>query len=221
MNDRLPTWLLPTSTDSHNVISSRELEGGRSRSSSPDGQQIDLSGLDHARASRTAPLASNSATPTNETSGQHSSISSASAALCLSSGSKLQARLATVGSMEYAQTWRLKATPLGLQYWAHTASARPTSGSDCSGWPTPMANNATKDCNRYRPDRQNGIGAIASIAGWATPTTRDHKNTGDLTTYIFGSPTGRIRTDSTSTQAFLAAGENTSGETLGTGKKAR
>lgn len=73
-----------------------------------------------------------------------------------------------------------------------------------TGWPTPMANNATKDCNRFRADRQNGLGAIASLAGWATPTVRDHKNTGDLETYIFGSPTGRIRDDSTSTQAFLA-----------------
>lgn len=78
---------------------------------------------------------------------------------------------------------------------------------DCSqlaGWPTPMANNATKDCNRFREDRQNGLGAIASLSGWATPTTRDHKNTGNLETYIFGSPTGRVRDDSTSTQAYLA-----------------
>jgi DNA (cytosine-5)-methyltransferase 1 len=59
------------------------------------------------------------------------------------------------------------------------------------------ANNATKDCNRFREDRQNGLGAISSLTGWATPTTRDHKNTGDLETYIYGSPTGRVRDDST------------------------
>jgi len=74
-----------------------------------------------------------------------------------------------------------------------------------SAWPTPMANNATKDCNRFRPDFQNGLGAIASLSSWATPTTRDHKNTGNLENYIYGSKTGRIREDSTSTQAWLAS----------------
>ena len=44
-----------------------------------------------------------------------------------------------------------------------------------SGWPTPMANNATKDCNRFREDHQNGLGAISSIAGWPTPAMTDHK----------------------------------------------
>ena len=73
-----------------------------------------------------------------------------------------------------------------------------------AGWPTPMATDATKACNRFREDRQNGLGAMSSTAGWATPTTRDHKNTGDLETYIYGSPTGRIRDDSTSTQAWMA-----------------
>ena len=39
-----------------------------------------------------------------------------------------------------------------------------------TGWPTPLANNGTKDCNRFREDRQNGLGAIASLtSGWPTP----------------------------------------------------
>jgi len=76
--------------------------------------------------------------------------------------------------------------------------------AEITGWPTPMATDATKACNRFREDHQNGLGAVASITGWATPTTRDHKNTGDLETYIYGSQTGRIREDSTSTQAWMA-----------------
>jgi hypothetical protein len=64
-----------------------------------------------------------------------------------------------------------------------------------------------KACNRYRPDRQNGLGAIVSIteatqATWATPTTRDHKNTGDLTNYIKGRKDGKSRLDQLSTQAW-------------------
>jgi len=73
------------------------------------------------------------------------------------------------------------------------------------GWPTPMANNASKDCNRMREGKQNGLGAVASVSGWATPATRGGKNTGDLENYIFGNAKGRIRTDSVSTQAFLSS----------------
>lgn len=47
-----------------------------------------------------------------------------------------------------------------------------------ASWPTPLASNGSKDCNRYRPNNQNGLGAIASLAVWPTPTTRDHK--GDI-----------------------------------------
>jgi hypothetical protein len=87
-----------------------------------------------------------------------------------------------------------------------------------TGWPTPMANNATKDCNRFREDRQNGLGAISSLTGWATPTTRDHKNTGDLETYIYGSPTGRVRDDSTSTQAWMAGHHDSPARLMATGE---
>jgi len=72
-----------------------------------------------------------------------------------------------------------------------------------ASWPTPTANNANKDCNRFREDFQNGLGAMVSLTAWATPTTRDHKNTGNLENYIYNSPTGRIREDSTSTQAWM------------------
>lgn len=116
--------------------------------------------------------------------------------------------LSGLGSTIYSGVWKLHVTPAGRSIFRLRVSAQRTSdsapSSERSGWPTPMANNATKDCNRFREDRQNGLGAIASLSGWATPTTRDHKNTGNLETYIFGSPTGRVRDDSTSTQAYLA-----------------
>jgi hypothetical protein len=44
-----------------------------------------------------------------------------------------------------------------------------------AGWPTPMATDATKACNRFREDHQNGLGAVASITGWPTPAQTDHK----------------------------------------------
>ena len=43
------------------------------------------------------------------------------------------------GSMEYEQTWRRRATPSGLMFWEHTASAPRISASELTGWPSPMA----------------------------------------------------------------------------------
>jgi hypothetical protein len=71
-------------------------------------------------------------------------------------------------------------------------------------WPTPMQTDGSKACNRYQENYQNGLGAMAStVDSWATPTARDYKCTGNMENYIFGSPTGRIRTDSVPTQAYL------------------
>ena len=101
---------------------------------------------------------------------------------------------------------------------AHAMSLHHTAQT-VTGWPTPMANNANKDCNRFREDNQNGLGEVASLVGWATPTSRDEKNTGDLENYIFGSPTGRIRDDSTSTQAFPVIGSISTSSPAGTEKR--
>ncbi len=43
------------------------------------------------------------------------------------------------GSIVFVQTWRERVTPSGFRYSAHTARARTTSDSECSGWPTPTA----------------------------------------------------------------------------------
>lgn len=48
-----------------------------------------------------------------------------------------------------------------------------TDAAERAGWPTPMANNASKDCNRFREDRQNGLGAVAGLSGWPTPKSCD------------------------------------------------
>lgn len=59
-----------------------------------------------------------------------------------------------------------------------------------AAWPTPMAMDATKACNRFREDRQNGLGAMSSTAGWPTPAQTDHKG---------GYEGGRIRNGKLST----------------------
>ena len=152
-----------------NAISSRVSAAGRTRSNSPAGQQLDLFGPEAVPASPSRRRARVSAPPMSATSGQSSSVSSRSAALTKSLASRCQKLSAKVGSMEYVQTWKPRATPAGLLYWEHTARARQTSDSDYTGWPTPMFMDGSKACNRYRPDFQNGLGAVASLTGWPTP----------------------------------------------------
>jgi len=75
--------------------------------------------------------------------------------------------------MEYVQTWKLKTTPAGRSYWAHTASARPTNASAYTGWPTTKA----KDGREWSPNSKpgnasgHGLGAVAQLAPWPTPNT--------------------------------------------------
>jgi len=113
-----------------------------------------------------------------ETYGLLSFGSSASAALQSSLASRLALRFGTGGSMEYAETWKLKATLLGRQYWEHTASGRRTSGNGCTGWPT--RNVPSRGCEADKSHRPNSGGidlqSTAKLAGWATASARDWRD---------------------------------------------
>ena len=50
-----------------------------------------------------------------------------------------------------------------------------TDAARLAGWSTPVASDGAKSCNRFRPGKQNGLGAVASLVGWPTPTATDHK----------------------------------------------
>ena len=176
-----------TFDDLPGAISLQELADGITLSGSPDGQQIGQSGRGVARANRTRLPGNKKATRTNVTSGPSSSGSSASVDLTRSLVNRLKERFATGGSMEYRQTWKEKVTPLGIVYWAHTASGHPTSDSGCTGWPTPVAQHANgtpEDFLRRKREsveRGNSMGItlsdlnmVAQLAGWPTPMSRDH-----------------------------------------------
>ena len=156
-----------------NAIGSAEFWAGPSPSNSPDGPQTDLFGQEAAHASPSAPQAKEKPKRTPVTYGRRGFASSASAALSASLGSRLQERLDGAGSMEYAQTWKRKVTPSGRQYWEHIASARRTSGSVSTGWPTPMASKLTP---QTREDFTPNLAAVAQLAGWPTATARDWKD---------------------------------------------
>jgi len=138
-----------------------------------DGLLTVLFGQEAAPASHSARQAKDSPKRTNGTSGLSSLTSSASAALSMSLGSRLQARLATVGSMEYRQTWKQKATPAGRPYWAHIPSNRPINAKDCTGWPTPdtcAGGTGPSQKNRH------GMRLQDAVLGWTTPNARDYKD---------------------------------------------
>ncbi len=93
--------------------------------------------------------------------------SSKSAALTQSLVNRLKERLGTGGSMIYKQSWKEKATPSGIVYWAHTASTPRIKDKDCSGWPTPLASDKRGSAGKSKKELPN----IAKLAGWVTPKT--------------------------------------------------
>lgn len=179
--------------DSLNVTSLPVSEAGAKRYGSRDGRKIGLSGQALAPASLSAAPESNEVKKTSAISGPNSSDSSRRVDLSPFLANRLKERLASVGSMEYSQTWKERITPRGRRYWAHTASVRRTCDKDCTGWPTPQAFDAQNE-GKPRPLRYKGnapsekgntrnpgtpgsyrgdLKDYAGLAGWATPKSSD------------------------------------------------
>ena len=92
-----------------------------------------LDGLDTSSVS----IVNTPITPTDATCGPNSGASSATAALQSCLASRLAAAMDLSGSPEYELVWRESAMPLGPPICRLRASARRTSDSGCSGWPSP------------------------------------------------------------------------------------
>lgn len=134
--------------------------------------------------SPSAPQASGGS-QTSGTSGPTGSSSSTSAALQQSLESRLRALTASRGSTMYRLTWKERATPSGRLICALRASVPRTSGKGStlprSGWPTTTT---TKDsassgamCAKTATHNPGmTLTDAARLAGWATTTTRDHKD---------------------------------------------
>lgn len=142
------------------------------------GPQTGLFGQDLAHASPSRWRVSEKLKLIAATSGQRCSGSSESATLQLFLASRCQELLASVGSMEYSQTWKEKVTPAGRSYWAHTASGHRTSGKGYTGWPTAQVHddkrrgNTEADCHHFPHDLSNA----AELAGFPTPAARDFRD---------------------------------------------
>jgi hypothetical protein len=130
-----------TLKDLSSVTSLPELAGGPWLSDLLDGLMTAKRGLDRARASRSARQGSKKALPMPDIYGLSGSGSLNSLVLSQFLGSRLRALVN--GSTLFRETWKIKATPSGRQFWAHTASGRRTSGRESTTlepWSSPRSN---------------------------------------------------------------------------------
>ena len=103
----------------------------------------------------------------------------------------LKNRLSGYVSPEYALTWKCWAMPSGPPICALRASARRTSGSGSTGWPTPNAGPQNDNDSTWQERREalkvqhkngNGfgltLGMAVSLVGWASPQAHDGRRPG-------------------------------------------
>jgi hypothetical protein len=92
--------------------------------------------------------------------------------LSLLLGEKLKEKLAMSASTLFEYNWSLRVTPAGRQYSLLRASARRTSESGCTSWPTP---------EKHRNGNGAGltIGIAAQLAAWPTPQSHDDRERGN------------------------------------------
>jgi len=139
MNDQLPMFPPATLPDSPSATSSQASADGRSPPDSQDGPKIANSGQARRRASRSPSQASSLGRMIAGTYGPTTFDSSQPAGPLSSWVSRLQQRLARIGSTECMLTWKESATPAGRQLFRLVPSTRPIDVTGCGLWPTPCA----------------------------------------------------------------------------------
>ena len=114
---------------------------------------------------------------TSGTSGPPSSGSSRSVALATSVANRLRQAMRFDGGILWRLTWKARHTPSARWIYQRQASARRTSGADCSGWPTPQLSDTTGGGQAKRatnPERSNDLNDYALLVSpWPTPNTLD------------------------------------------------
>lgn len=164
-----------TSEVTSNIISSPESASGPTPFAEPDGPMLDPFGPVPAPASPSAPPAPDAATRTSATYGRIGIGSSASAALQRSLVSRLMLRLGQAGSTMFSYRSKRLITPSGRSIFRLAASARRTSGSGSTSWPTtPTMRGAELELAPKGPGAD--LPTIAATAAWASPKARDHKS---------------------------------------------
>jgi hypothetical protein len=146
------------------------------------------SGPGRVHASRSALREGKKPKRTYGISGRRGSVSSISIALQSFLASRLQALMASGGSILFRLTWKEQATPSGRRICALQASVLRTfaKGSTSSpsihpwskvGWPSPISNDATGSAYSYRNGNHREkclkLPGVAQLVGWPTPCAQD------------------------------------------------
>lgn len=172
----------PTSRTSPSAISSPASASGPWHFAAPAGQMTDLFGLVPVPANLSARQAKELGLLTSGTSGQHSTTSSASAALQQSLESRLRVKTQTLGSTLYKMTWKAWDTGSGRSRSRLRASVLRTSETGSTGWPTPAARDwksasASPEFLAGRLEEVRGKPlseqVFACLSGWPTTTSTD------------------------------------------------
>lgn len=169
-----PTSPQPTLPGLDSVTSSPGSADGHWPAGSQDYPTMRTSGPGHAHAKGSPTRARGAGFSTLDIFGQHGSHSSQSVSLQSSLESRLRQRLASSGSILFVLTWNDAVTPSGRRICALRASARPTSASACSSWPTPTVSRG--DYSYARGDHDNKtlkLAGAAKLASWPTPQAAD------------------------------------------------
>jgi len=194
MTDQLQMFNQTTSKDTPNAISSLGSASGHTPSDKQGSQTIHPSGQDLVLANPSHQQGEEQAQQTNDISGPNSTVWSKSAALQESLASRLQVRLAPLGSTLYKLTWRKKNTPRGWSYSQLVASAHRIKDSVSTGLPkTPWSTTRTtdgtggprpveiRDGKAVRVSKTTGqtfrlnLADQAKLSHWPTPQQRDYK----------------------------------------------
>ena len=189
---------------SHSATSSLVSARGRSRSGKAAGLTIDPPGLLLFHVNLSARRAREAGLLTSGTSGPSSCTSSRTASIALSQclANKLRTEAASSGSTLYQLTWKERVTPSGRQIPALRGSARRTSDSGYTGWPTPGASDGSGggQAKRVGGAHSQQLNDAVMLAGWITPQTHDVTVRGNVMADHHHSP------HDLSNQALLATG---------------
>lgn len=212
-----------TSEDTGNATSLQESLFGPTHSDSPAGQTIEKSGPEAVPVLPSRRLAKARGLMMLVTSGLIGYDSSASASLQSSLENRLMTRLDMAGSTLFKHRWKRRTTPLGRRYLHRQALVVRTSGKGCTssviGWMTPTTEDGKSDGPKalqewenaksegwpVRTSAQRLRNQVIVMAGWASPSARDWKDSpGMATTGTNPDGSERTRLDQLVRQANLA-----------------
>jgi hypothetical protein len=174
MSEAFSTLCQTNCTGTPSATSLLGLEDGPLPCGLLDGPSSVQYGLGLVRASLSARQAKKWGLMMSDTYGPPSFISLKASDRLLLWESRLRAQMDSLGSTLYRLTWKARTTPAGRRICALRASALRTSGSGCTGWVSPTAQDGTRGSKPPRPhDTGVPLSQQVTYAGWPTPVAND------------------------------------------------